>query len=196
MPIDRARISLLMRTHRTQILVGATSAVAFVAFIGLGVAARRRTAAAFLDAAQLASIRSEVSNFRTSFRASPADDAWLLSVDDTTAVSTTRDLRVSLAEQVASRAGHVGLAGVRVRFTQPDSTAAPPRPELMRSSVTVADYTMTVDAAGSLAAVLSLVKQLPPSVALQRLTATRSSNGAEYHLVLAVLESAGVEQHG
>ena len=66
----------------------------------------------------------------------------------------------------------------------------------MRSSIAVADYTMTVDGIGSLGAVLSLINHLPPSVALQRLTATRSKNGAEYHLVLAVFESAGVERHG
>lgn len=196
MTIDRARTATLMRTYRTQILIGSVSVVAFVGFIGLGMAARRHTAATAVEVTQLASIRSEVSNFRTAFRASPADDAWLVSVDDTTMISTTHDLRVSLAEQVASKAERVGLADVRVRFTPPDSAAAPPRPDLMRSSVTIADYTLTVDAAGSLGDVLAFVNQLPPSVALQRLTATRSNNGAEYHLVLAVLESAGVEQHG
>ena len=196
MTIDKARLSVLMRAHRTQIVVGSASVVAFVGFIGLGIAARRRAAAASVEITQLASIRSEVSNFRLAFRASPADDARLLSADDTTAVSTTHDLRVSLAEQIASLAEHAGLASVRVRFTQPDSAAAPPRPDLMRSSVTVANYTLTVDAAGRLGDVLSLVNQLPSSVALQRLTATRAKNGAEYHLVLAVLESAGVEQHG
>jgi len=196
MTIDRARLSLLMRTYRTQILFGSASVVAFVGFVSLGIAARRRTAAASVEMTRLASIRSEVSNFRKAFKASPADDAWLLSVDDTTAVATTHDLRVSLAEQVASRAEHAGLAGVRVRFTEPDSAAAPARPDLMRASITVAKYTITVDGTGSLGAVLSLVNQLPPSVALQRLTATRSKNGAEYRLVLAVFEMAGVEQRG
>lgn len=196
MAIDRARVSLLVRSYRTQILVGAGSVAAFLAFVAVGVAARRHASASRVEIRQLASIRSEVSNFRTAFRASPTDDARLLSVDDTMTVSTTRDLRVSIAGQVASRAEDVGLASVRVRFTQPDSTAAPPHPDLIRSSITVADYTMTVDAAGSLGAMLSLIDQLPPSVAVQRLTATRTKNGAEYHLVLAVLESAGVAQHG
>jgi len=194
MTIDRAHVSLLMRTYRTQILVGSASAIAFVGFIGLGITARRRATAASVELARLASIRSEVSNFRAAFRASRADEAWLLS--DTTAVSTTRDLRVSLAEEVAARAERAGLASVRVRFTQPDSAAEPPRPDLIRSSIAVANYTITVDAAGSLGAVLLLVNQLPSSVAVQRLTATRAKNGAEYHLVLAVLESAGLEQHG
>lgn len=196
MTIDRARLSMLMRTCRAQILIGSASIVAFVGFTGIGIAARRRAAAASVEMDQLASIRSEVSNFRSVFESSPADDARLQSVGDNTVVSTTHDLRVSLAEQVASRAEHAGLANVRVRFTQADSAAAPPRPELMRSSITIASYTMTVDAAGSLGAVLSLVNQLPASVAVQRLTATRAKNGAEYRLVLAVLESAGVERHG
>ena len=196
MTIHKSRIVALTRTYRTQILIAAASVVAFVAFIDLGFAARRRTAATAAEITQLASIRSEVSNFRSAFRASAADDARLFAVDDTTTISTTRDLRVSLAEHVASKAERLGLASVRVRFTPPDSAAAPPSPDLMRSSVAVADYTLTVDAAGSLADVLALVDQLPSSVALQRLTATRSKHGAEYHLVLAVLESAGVERHG
>ena len=196
MTIDRTRLSLLLRTYRTQILIGAASMVAFVGFIGVGITARRHAAAASVEITQLASIRSEVSNFRSAFRPSRSDDASLSLVDDTVPIATTHELRVALAEQVASRAENVGLANVRVRFAQPDSAAAPPRPDLMRSSITVANYTMTVDAAGSLGAMLTLVAHLPPSVAVQRLTATRVKNGAEYHLVLAVLESAGVERHG
>jgi hypothetical protein len=196
MAMTTARLRTMLETHRTQFFIGTACVAVFGLSVGAGVAARRRTRMASLELAQLSSIRSQVSSFRGSFEASPANDSLLSRTADTLAIATPRDVRVSLAEQIASRAEATGLANVRVRFTAADTSSPPTPPQLVRSSVALADYTITVDGTGSLASALSLVDRLPPTVALQRLTAIRSKNGAEYRLVLAVFESTGGDRHG
>jgi hypothetical protein len=122
----------------------------------------------------------------------------MLNVPDSLSVALPRDQRVSLAQQIADRAERTGLSDVRVRFALPDSAAAPDRPDLMGTGVAVADYTLAVECTGGFAAMLSLVNQLPPSVAVQRITAARMKSGVQYHLILAVFEAAagGANQHG
>ena len=86
---------------------------------------------------------------------------------------------------------------MRVRFASADTASPPQAPQLVDGSAQVASYTLVVEGSGGFATALSLVKQLPPAVALQRITADRGKDGAvHYTLVLAVFESAGRNQHG
>ena len=66
----------------------------------------------------------------------------------------------------------------------------PRRPELTTRSIVVADYTLALECDGTLAAVLSLLGQLPPSVALERLGAVRARGATQYRLTFAVFEAS------
>jgi hypothetical protein len=170
--------------------------LAFVVSLTLGVSARRQAAPLAAEARRLQAANQELTSFRSSFRPSAPDDESLR-IPDSLAIGISRDTRVSLAQQVAQRAEQSGLRDVRVRFAGPDSATAPAAPAFTGNSVTIADYTLAIECSGGFAAMMSLVNHLPPSVALQRITAVRSSSGtAQFHLVLAVFETAGPNQHG
>ena len=187
-------LALRYRVHAECIGV---AVVALIVFVMLGTAARHKLGPARAEQAKVADIESEIASFRSAFSAStPGGDVSAVTLPDSFAVAVSRDTRVALAEHVASRAEQVGLSDVRVRFAPPDSSAAPARPDLFSATVAVADYAIYIDCAGSFASVLSLVNQLPPSVALQRLTAVRDKTGAHFRLILAVFETAGSAQHG
>ena len=85
---------------------------------------------------------------------------------------------------------------MRVKFAAPDSAAAPDKPDLFASTVAVADYGVSIECEGGFAALLSFVGQLPPSVALQRISVVHDKAGSHFHVMLAVFESAGTAQHG
>lgn len=186
-----------IRRYRIQSECIGLALFATIVFVALGIAARRRIEPVRADVAKLVNASSEIRGFRAAFRPStPERDSRMGHLPDSLGVAVSRELRVSLAEQIATRAEHAGLSDVRVRFALPDSAAAPARPELTGATIGVADYTISLDCSGGFAAVLSLVNHLPPSVALERMTANRTSSGAQYRLVLAVLESSGPIQHG
>jgi hypothetical protein len=186
-----------IRRYRVQSECIGLALFAAIVFVVLGITARRRTEPVRAELTKWMNASSEISGFRAAFRPStPERDSRIGRMPDSLGVAVSRELRVSLAEQVATRAERAGLSDVRVRFALPDSAAAPNRPELTGVTVGVADYTIALDCTGEFAAVLSLVNHLPPSVALQRMTANRTRSGAQYRLVLAVFESSGPIHHG
>jgi hypothetical protein len=79
----------------------------------------------------------------------------------------------------------MGLSGVRVRFTPADSASLPQHP----ATFSAANYALSLDANGSLEDVLSLLGQLPSSVALERLEAARVRGTTQYRLSFAVFEA-------
>jgi hypothetical protein len=182
--------------YRVQAECIAVALLAVVVFTSLGVAARRKLAPAQADLAAASAIAGEISGFRAAFKPSPAPDQLAVSLPDSLAVSIPRDDRVSLVGNLASRAELVGLSGVRVSFAAPDSAAAPAQPELFATAVAIADYGVSIDCGGSFAQLLSFVNQLPPSVALQRITAVRDKAGSHFHVMLAVFEAPRAAQHG
>lgn len=199
MAITKADLQQAARRHRLLSEVVGVALLAIVVYVTIGISARRRAEPVRVENTKLSSAVAEVSQFRAAFRpSSPEQDVRMLNVPDSLSIALPRDQRVSLAQQIAARAERAGLSGVRVRFALPDSAAAPDRPDLMGTSVAVADYALTVECTGGFAAMLSLVNQLPPSVAVQRITASRTKTGAQYHLILAVFEAAAgaANQHG
>jgi hypothetical protein len=190
---DLKSFSTRYRVHAEAIGV---ALFAFVVFAGLGIAARRKLAPARTDEAAAAAVDGEISSFRAAFKAAPTSPDVMATLPDSFAIDVPRDDRVSLAGNLASRAELVGLSDVRVKFALPDSSAAPDHPDLFSTTVAVADYSVSIECAGSFASVLSLVNQLPPSVALQRITAVRDKTGSHFRLMLAVFESARAAQHG
>lgn len=206
MTLTFASVRSTARRYRVQAMGVGTALFAIVPAMLLGVGARHRVAALRTEQRRLESDSAEIANFRSHFRAAPGEQE-LRGLPDTLAIAVSRDMRVSLAETIASRAEHLGLRDVRVRFSSPDSASPPARPELTSkdAAIAVADYDLSIDCGGDYAAVLSLIGQLPTSVALQRLIAVRGVRGGEYHLSLAVFENAkasatgsanGVNQHG
>jgi hypothetical protein len=198
MAITRAELQESARRYRLPSEVIGVALLAVIVYVSLGMMARRRIAPARAELVRLEAAMAEISQFRGAFRPStPEQSLRISSVPDSLAVALSREQRVSLAQQIADRAERAGLTDVRVRFTSPDSAAVPERPNLVSTSVGVADYTLSIECAGDFAAMLSLVNRLPPSVAVQRLTASRvKTGGANYHLILAVFEAAGAIQHG
>lgn len=199
MAITKADLQEAARRHRLLGEVVGVSLLAIVVYVSIGISARRRTAPIRPEVAKLNSAVAEVSQFRAAFKpSSPEQDVRMLNVPDSLSVALPRDQRVSLAQQIAERAERAGLSDVRVKFVLPDSAAAPDRPDLMSTSVTVADYTMSVECNGGFAEMLSLINHLPPSLAVQRITANRTKTGTQYHLILAVFEAGatGANQHG
>jgi hypothetical protein len=199
MAITKADLQQAARRHRLLSEVIAVSLLAIIVYVSIGISARRRTEPVHAEIIKLSSAVAEVSRFRAAFRPStPEQDVRMLNVPDSLSVALPRDRRVSLAQQIAEHAERAGLSDVRVRFALPDSAAAPDRPDLVGTSVAVADYTLSVECTGDFAAMLSLVNRLPLSVAVQRITANRTKRGAQYLLILAVFEAAvgGANQHG
>jgi len=195
-------IRALVRRYRVHAEAVGVALLATVVFLALGMRARRALGPLRAEATRLSMTASEITRFRASFAPAPrAQDLRLDQRGDSLGVSVSRDERVSLAQQVAAHAEALGLANVRVRFAPRDTGVAPARPELTAVTVAVADYSLSVDCDGGLAAVLSLVNELPASVALQRITAAKVRGTTRYRLTFAVFESAGTAvggagQHG
>ena len=195
--ITTAGVSAWMRRNRVQAECIGLALFGTVVFVTLGIAARRRMEPARAEVTRQTSALSEITAFRAAFRPStPERDSRIGQLPDSLRVAVSRETRVSLAEQIATRAERAGLSDVRVRFALPDSAAAPNRPDLMSTAIGIADYTLAVDCSGGFAAMLSLVNHLPPAVALQRMTAIRTKVGAQYRLILAVFETTASIQHG
>jgi hypothetical protein len=195
MPMTVADVKAFSVRYRVHAECMAVAAIACVVFTGLGLAAKRKLAPARADQASVSMVAGEVSSFQSAFKAAPPGQD-VPTLPDSFAVAVARVDRVSLAGDLASRAESAGLRSVRVNFAPPDSAAAPDHPDFFADPVSVADYGIAIDCGGSFAGVLSFVNQLPPSVALQRITAVRDKAGSHFHVMLAVFESAQGAQHG
>ncbi|MDB4876530.1 MAG: hypothetical protein JWM41_2976 [Gemmatimonadetes bacterium] len=197
MAMTTADLRGMFQRNRVQTECIAVALLATVVFVVLGMALHRRMDPLRLDVGRLNASASEISAFRSAFKPSAGEaDLATTSLPESLSVSVPREMRFSLAEDIAARAELSGLSGVRVRFAAPDSTPAPTGPAMSAPAVAVADYTIAVDATGGFAGVLSLVNHLPPSVALQRLSVQRTKTGTQFRLILAVFEAAGSNQHG
>jgi hypothetical protein len=186
-----ARVRGAIGAHRREsVRVGVALAAAMVS-IAIGVAARGRVAPVTMQRNRLRATEHDLVTFRAAFQQASLEER-AFRFPDSLAVSTSRELRFSVAQRVAQRAEQLGLSDVRIRFAEADSAEPPTVPELSDTHIAVADYSIALDCRGDFAAVLSLVDALPASVALQRLAAERAPGGepVNYHVVLAVFESS------
>lgn len=182
-----AQLRATVVRYRIHTAMIAAAAVLVFVFVAVGVRVRRTAEPLRLETARLSATASEIDAFRTAFVASgPESEERWSQLADSMGVTVARDNRVGLAQQVAARAEALGLSSVRVRFTVPDSVVPPRRPAFSA----VAGYALALDADGSLSDVLSLLAQLPPSVALTRLGSARSRGTTQHQLSFAVLEAA------
>jgi hypothetical protein len=196
MAVTLATFRTLSAERRIRAEVMAVSVLVVLVALVLGAAARRSAKTLDAELARLRMASEEVESFRSAF-ATQAAQGDSIRLPESVAIAIPRDVRFSLAQRIASLAEDGGLNNVRVRFGGPDSSTAPSPPQLAGNPPTVADYTLSVEAGGRFASVLSLVNHLPPSVALQRLRVSRSSDGTpKYSLILAVFEAPGQNQHG
>jgi hypothetical protein len=196
MSVTLFRLRSAIARSRVQSECAGVALLAFVVFVALGVAARHKSIPVKAEQARLANAAAELVSFRAAFRASTPERDAGSPLPDSYAVSVERDLRMTLAQQLAAAGEQDGLTDVQVNFAAVDSTAAPARPALVDGSVALADYAVSLDCDGGFAAVLSLVNQLPASVALERIAAVRGRATTHFHITLAVFEPTGAGQHG
>lgn len=194
MAASTAELTDALRRHRVQAEACGVALLLFAASILVGVAAKRRAAPVALDLARATSQLAEIGAFRGAFRpSSPAEDARQAAVFDSLSIGTPHDLRMSLIEDVATIAEDAGLRNVRVTFAGADSAAPAPRPELSGvdvANVKVADYTIALECTGAFGAMLTAIRALPRTVAVEQIVAQRAATGEGYRVVLAVYESA------
>jgi hypothetical protein len=186
-----AGIRSWIATHRLQSETLALSILGLVVFTTLGLRARKQAEPMRAEQIKLKGAQTEVAMFRSQFKSSsPALDLRIAQLTDSLSVALPREQRVALAQRIAAEADAIGLSDVRVRFATPDSSAAPARPDLVRSPVTTADYSIAVDCYGGFANVLSLVNRLPASVAVQRIIGVDVNGRAHFEISLAVFEAS------
>jgi hypothetical protein len=197
MALSVARLRASVARSRKQAQLIAVAAFGAIVFLILGLNAHRRATAERVELGALTTASDDIARFRAAFRAStPERDAAMVSLPDSLAVFVQSELRTTLAQNIAARGELVGLSGMRVKFAAIDSEAPTSVPDLPGNDTKVADFTISLDCDGSFSALLSLVSHLPPSVALQRLSAMRGPAGTHFHLTLAVFEASGLSQHG
>jgi len=198
--VNVAKVRALAVQHRRESAYIGVALAVFVASIAGGVSARNRMPAIEIQRNRLRSIAHDITTFHAAFRQASLEER-AFRFPDSLAVAVSRDARFSVAQRVTQRAEQLGLTDVRVRFAPPDSmdpAAEPPTaPELSSMHIAVADYTLAVDCRGDFSTLLSLVDNLPASVALQRLDGDRAPVGGavDYHLTLAVFESGADTTH-
>jgi hypothetical protein len=194
MAMTTASLKALMPRYRLPSEVVAVSVLAIVAAVVVGSLARRQAAPLLAERDRLHAQQQELTTFRAAFQ--PATDAeWASRIPDSLSLSVDQDSRISLTQAVAARAELSGLRKVRVRIAGADSLS--PAPSDLPDGAHLAAYTLSVEGVGGFASMLSFVRHLPLSVALQRVTAVRAEDGStHYNVVLAVYESAGQSQHG
>jgi hypothetical protein len=193
MAFSTANLKAIIARHRLHSEVVGVSALAILAAFVVGTAARRQAAPLMAERDRLRAQEQEIASFRAAFQ--PASEAeWVSRIPDTLSLSIEPDSRIGLMQSIALRGENAGLHDVRVRLAGPDSAA--PAPTDLPSGAQVAAYTLALDGVGGFGSLVSFVKQLPLSVALQRVSAVRGAGGTvQYHVVLAVYEKAGA-QHG
>ena len=193
MPMTVAGARAWVTRYRVHSEALGVSLLALIVFVVLGIQARRALQPVRADLTRLGLASSEITSFRSAFKAStPEQEMRVRQLAESLSVVIPRDYRVALAQQIAARAESLGLGDVRVRFAPLDTAAPPPRPDLSGSTVAVADYSLSVDCSGGYAAVLSLIKLLPSSVALQQIVGDTAGGHTQFHLALAVFESANM----
>jgi hypothetical protein len=194
--VTTADLRALIAGYRVQSEAVGIAVLAIVISLVLGTSARRQGTPLRMERDRLHAAQREVTTFRAAFKPTvPGEEAARL--PDTLAVGVLRDSRISLAQRIAQQAERGGLRDVRVKFAAADTTSPPPAPQMFGTSISLAPYTLVVEGDGGFATALSLIKQLPPAVALQRMSVNRLVDGAvHYTLVLAVFETAEQSQHG
>ncbi len=196
MAMTTADLKSLATRYRVQSEALGVAALAIVLSLALGAAARRQGAPLVTEHDRLAAAHREVTSFRAVFKPAVAGEDSVR-LPDSLAVSVARDSRISLAQRIAQQAEQDGLRDVRVKFAAADTASPPPAPQLLGESSQVAQYSLVLEADGGFATILSVVRQLPPAVGLQRMSAVRGKNGiVHYTLILAVFETAGQSRHG
>jgi hypothetical protein len=105
-----------------------------------------------------------------------------------TALGVTSSERVSLMELVARIADDARLSNVHVSFKAGTDSSFVPARAIGASTLNTASYSIVVDFSGSFAGVVQFVSNLPPSVSVSRLSASRQDNRAAYHILLSVYE--------
>jgi hypothetical protein len=105
-----------------------------------------------------------------------------------TALGVTSSERVSLMELVARIADDARLSNVHVSFKAGTDSSFVPARAIGASTLNTASYSIVVDFSGSFAGVVQFVSNLPPSVSVSRLNASRQDNRAAYHILLSVYE--------
>lgn len=195
MAMTGADVKAFVRRFRLQSEIVGVAALATIVAVALGVMARRQLVPLDAQRDRLRSADREIAAFRAAFQATTPDEN-AFRFPDSLAVGVVRDVRFTLAQQVSQRAEQSGMSDVRVRFAGPDTVGPPQVPDLPGERVAVADYTITLDGTGDFSTVLGLLRGLPPSVALQQMTAVRAGNRISYHLTLAVFETSGGKTNG
>jgi len=192
MAMNLGAVRAWMSKYRVQSEAVGVALLALVASLVVGMKAQQALLPLRTDLKRLEGAASEVSAFRSTFEAStPEQETRIGRLAESLTVVVPRDYRVAVAREISEIAEDVGLSDVRVRIAPVDSAPPPPVPELSRSTVSVADYSLTISCSGAFADVLNLVNQLPPSVALQRIIGdSGSGKKTQFYLGLAVLESA------
>lgn len=191
MNVSLASARAFVAQHRLRSEVVGVSLLALAVFAVLGARARRAIQPVRAELGELRAAASEIATFRSAFLpASPEHDAQLAASVDSLGLGIAREDRVRTAHRLTATAESVGLRAVTVRFAGVDSAAAPARPDLIRTNIGVADYSLAVSCSGDFASVLSLITRLPTSVALQRIVAIRENGATRYDVILAVFETS------
>ena len=163
--------------------------MALATCVALGVRARSQTTTARADAQRLEGVARSVQQFEAAFR--PVTDverkAWS-SLPDSGALGIAPDGRLGLTESVARMAEQSGLAQSRVSLGPADTAVAAQRAPGDGDAV-LSNYTITVDAEGGFAELLTFVNALPVTVSVAHLKGRRDSGTAHFHVVLAVYEN-------
>jgi hypothetical protein len=161
--------------------------------LALGARARQRASATHNEVMRLQSVVSSIQQFEARFQPiTPLERRRWSSQPDSGLLGIAPDDRLSLTESIARLAENSGLETPRVSFGSADTTAAPhSRPG---SNATLGDYTITIDAAGGFAQLLTFVNALPVSVSVAHLDCSREASTTRFHVTLAVYENTHANQ--
>jgi hypothetical protein len=178
------------REQPNQLFVIGLAMVVLAGSLWVGI--RFRAASARLTAKRPAwqAVADQLATVQQQFRApTPKETASLLAESGrVNALGVPASDRVSLMEAVSRIADEAGLADVRVSFRQ-GADSAFVRPRIVgTATLSPAPYSVVVDCAGGFAGVVQFVSNLPPSVSVSRLGASRQGNRAAYHILLSVYE--------
>lgn len=169
----------------------------------LGWTALRVTKAGDAHRAALRDVRASlaaIQAWRGDFRAAaPAESlTWRRATVEAQELGVAGDERLALTQAIARTAEAAGLRDVRVRAVPPDTTGAEARLSSEGVLRQPAPFGLLVECRGSLQAVVTLLGQLPPSVAATSIELVRQDGRARHRLMLAVYELgfANVTSHG
>jgi hypothetical protein len=135
-------------------------------------------------------VADDLANLRQQFRLPSSRETAALVAEsgNVAALGVPFSERVSLMELVARVADDARLSDVHVSFKAGTDSSFVPARAIGASTLNVAPYSIIVDISGSFAGVVQFVSNLPPSVSVSRLSASRQDNRAAYHILLSVYE--------